>query len=58
MQACYKAAEQLYDEMAAKSPAFNKLYVPWKKFRDEQLFWSQFCESPFDNFMDSTIKRG
>ena len=58
MQACYKAAEELYDEMAAKSPAFTKLYVPWKKFRDEQLFWSQFCESPFDNFMDSTIKRG
>lgn len=58
MQASYKAAEELYQELSDKNPAFKKLYVPWKKFRDEQLVWSQFCEAPFDSFMASTIKRG
>lgn len=57
MQACYKATEQLYEEISAKCPAFNKLYVPWEKFQNEQLLWSRFCESPFDSFMASTIKR-
>ncbi|RYX97120.1 MAG: twin-arginine translocation signal domain-containing protein [Comamonadaceae bacterium] len=58
MQACFKAAEELYGELSAKSPAFKKMYAPWKKFRDEQLVWSQFCETPFDSFMASTIRRG
>ena len=58
MQACHKAAEELYVELSDKSPAFKKIYEPWKKFRDEQLVWSQFCESPFDTFMASTLKRG
>lgn len=58
MQACYKAAEELYSELSDKSPAFKKIYAPWQKFRDEQLFWSQFCETPFDSFMAGTLKRG
>jgi len=58
MEACYKAAEELYVELSDKSPAFKKIYTPWRKFRDEQLVWAQFCESPFDSFMSSTIKRG
>jgi len=57
MQASFKAAETLYQELSDKSPAFKKIYVPWKKFRDEQLMWAQFCEAPFDNFMAGTIKR-
>ena len=58
LQASHKAAEELYQELSDKSPAFKKIYEPWTKFRDEQLFWSQFCEVPFDNFMATTIKRG
>ena len=58
MQASYKAAEELYQELLDKSPAFKKIYLPWTKFREEQLMWQQFCEVPFDNFMASTIKRG
>ena len=40
--------------MAGKSPAFKKIYAPWVKFRDEQILWSRFCETPFDTYMAST----
>lgn len=51
MDACQKAAEELYREMAQKSPAFKRIYEPWAKFRDEQVTWSRVCEMPFDNYM-------
>ncbi|MDB5851058.1 MAG: transporter substrate-binding protein [Rhodoferax sp.] len=54
MQASYKAANELYDELSEKSPAFKKMYGPWLKFRDEQITWGQYCEMPFDSFMAST----
>ncbi len=51
MAACYKASEELYKEIAAKSTKFNKVYEPWKKFRDEQVQWASIAEGRFDNFM-------
>lgn len=54
MQASYKAANELYEELSDKSPAFKKMYGPWLKFRDEQITWGQYCEMPFDSFMAST----
>jgi TRAP-type mannitol/chloroaromatic compound transport system substrate-binding protein len=54
MNACFKVSEQLYAEFASKSPKFNKVYAPWKKFRDEQIQWFSIAEGRFDNFMVST----
>jgi len=54
LQASFKAANELYVELAEKSPAFKKMYGPWVKFRDEQIAWGQYCEVPFDSFMIST----
>ena len=51
MEACFKAAEELYVELCDKSPEFKKIYVAWHKFRDEQILWSRVCENNFDNFM-------
>ncbi|TCZ60958.1 TRAP transporter substrate-binding protein [Roseicella aquatilis] len=51
MQACYKAAFELYEETAAKNPAFRKVYEPWKAFRDSQSQWFRVAESTFDNFV-------
>jgi TRAP-type mannitol/chloroaromatic compound transport system substrate-binding protein len=51
LEACYKAANELYDETAAKNPKFAKVYEPWKKFRGEELLWFQVAEQTFDNFM-------
>ena len=50
MQACYKAAFELYDETAAKNPAFRKVYDHWKAFRDSEYQWFRVAESTFDNF--------
>jgi TRAP-type mannitol/chloroaromatic compound transport system substrate-binding protein len=51
MQACYKAAFELYDETAAKNENFRKVYEPWKAFRDSQFQWFRVAESTFDNFV-------
>jgi TRAP-type mannitol/chloroaromatic compound transport system substrate-binding protein len=51
MQACYKAAFDLYDETAAKNENFRKVYEPWKAFRDSQFQWFRVAESTFDNFV-------
>jgi TRAP-type mannitol/chloroaromatic compound transport system substrate-binding protein len=52
-QAAFKAANELYTEMADKSAAFKRIYVEWEKFRNEQILWQQFCDLPFDNLMVS-----
>jgi TRAP-type mannitol/chloroaromatic compound transport system substrate-binding protein len=51
MEACYKAAQELYGELAAKSPEFKKIYGPWRKFRDDQYLWFRVAENTFDNFV-------
>ena len=51
MQACYKAANEVFDETTEKNAAFKKVFVPWKKFRDEQDLWFSVAENRFDNFM-------
>ncbi len=51
MEACYKAALELYDETSAKNPKFKKVYDEWNKFRaDEQLWW-RIAEFQYDFFV-------
>jgi TRAP-type mannitol/chloroaromatic compound transport system substrate-binding protein len=51
MAACYKAANELYEETSAKNAKFKKVYTAWKQFRDEQVQWFSIAENRFDNFM-------
>ena len=51
LQACYTAANEVYDETAAKNPKFKKVYDQWRAFREEQLTWFRAAEFTFDNFM-------
>ena len=51
MVACFKAAEEVFEETNAKNAAFKKIYEPWKKFRDEEDLWFSVAENNFDNFM-------
>ena len=51
MAACYKATTEVYDEIARKNAKFNKIYGPWKTFRNDQVSWFQVAENRFDNFM-------
>ncbi|PWC86507.1 ABC transporter substrate-binding protein [Azospirillum sp. TSH100] len=50
MEACYKAATELYEETAKANPKFAKIYEPWKKFRDDEYLWFRVAENSFDNF--------
>jgi TRAP-type mannitol/chloroaromatic compound transport system substrate-binding protein len=51
MAACYKEAFALYDETAAKNPAFRKVYEAWKPFRADEYLWFRVGENSFDNFV-------
>jgi len=54
LQACYKAANEVFDETSAKYATFKKVYEPWKKFRDEEILWFRVAEQNFDQFMATT----
>ncbi len=53
MEAAYKAAFDIYDDLAAKNAKWKKIYEPWKKFRDDEYLWFRVAEQPFDNFVYS-----
>lgn len=51
MAACYRASNEVFDDIASKNAKFKKVYEPWKRFRDEQVQWFSIGENRFDNFM-------
>ena len=51
LAACYKAAQEVYEEIATKNAKFKKVYDAWKIFRNEQVQWASIAENRFDNFM-------
>ena len=51
MAACFKATNEVYDEIATKNAKVKTIYEPWKAFRNEQVSWFQVAENRFDNFM-------
>jgi len=57
LDACYKAALEVYEETGAKNPTFKKMYEDMVKFRDEEVLWFSVADRFFDNYM-STVKRG
>jgi TRAP-type mannitol/chloroaromatic compound transport system substrate-binding protein len=53
MDACYKAAMELYAETSASNPLFKKVYDDYKKFMDDQNLWFRIAEGGFANYMYS-----
>jgi TRAP-type mannitol/chloroaromatic compound transport system substrate-binding protein len=51
MLAARKAAFELYEEEAGKNPAFKRIYVEWKKFRDISIQWFKVAEASYANFL-------
>jgi TRAP-type mannitol/chloroaromatic compound transport system substrate-binding protein len=51
LDACHKAALELYEETSAANPKFKKVYDAMKQFRDDQYLWWQFAEYRFDDYM-------
>jgi TRAP-type mannitol/chloroaromatic compound transport system substrate-binding protein len=58
MEAGYKAANELYDELSGKNPDFKKVYDSMRAFRNEEYLWFQVAEYTFDNFMIRARARG
>ncbi|TVO63042.1 TRAP transporter substrate-binding protein [Denitromonas ohlonensis] len=53
MDASYKAAQEVYAETTAASPAFKKIYEAMVKFRDDQNLWHSVADGNFDRFMQT-----
>jgi TRAP-type mannitol/chloroaromatic compound transport system substrate-binding protein len=53
MQAAFKEAMGLYEELSAKNESWKKIYADYSKFRADQNLWFRFTEMGFDRFMQS-----
>jgi len=53
MEACHKAAMQLYDETSAKNPVFKKIYEDYRKFMGDSNLWFRVAEASYSNYMYS-----
>jgi len=51
MDACFKAANEVYTEISAKNEDFKKLWESVKVFRADQYLWLQVADSAYDNYM-------
>jgi TRAP-type mannitol/chloroaromatic compound transport system substrate-binding protein len=58
MDAAYKAANEVYDELSAKNADFKKIYDSYKAFRNEEYLWFQVAEYAFDTYMIRARARG
>jgi len=50
MEACYRAANEVYAETAAANPRFKKIYDSLVAFRGDSYLWWQVAEMTFDSF--------
>jgi TRAP-type mannitol/chloroaromatic compound transport system substrate-binding protein len=57
MEAAQKAAFEIYDEAAEKSPHFKRIYSQWLKFRADQFLWFRVAEMGYDNFTFNSASR-
>jgi TRAP-type mannitol/chloroaromatic compound transport system substrate-binding protein len=51
MEACYKAAIELHDDISKKNESFKKVYDSMKAYRDNGYQWFQVAEIGYDSFM-------
>ncbi|HXN15017.1 MAG TPA: TRAP transporter substrate-binding protein [Usitatibacter sp.] len=56
MDACYKAALELYAETAAKNPKFQKVHDHAMKFMEVEIPWFRVCEANYDTYMQTGRK--
>jgi TRAP-type mannitol/chloroaromatic compound transport system substrate-binding protein len=58
MDACFKAANELYAELAANNANFKKMLESFTSFRNEEYLWFQVAEYSFDTYMIRARARG
>ena len=55
LQASYKAAFELYEEMAEINQDFQQIYQKWQDFRIQIQRWNSINELPFANSVMGTF---
>jgi TRAP-type mannitol/chloroaromatic compound transport system substrate-binding protein len=58
LEACFKAAQELYAETSAANPNFKKVHDNLMAFRGDQYLWWQVAEYTYDTFMIRARARG
>ncbi|MBA1156019.1 TRAP transporter substrate-binding protein [Microvirga mediterraneensis] len=58
LEAAYKAASEVFDEVSAKNADFKKVYESYRAFRNEEYLWFQVAEYAYDTFMIRARARG
>lgn len=53
MKKAYDVSRELYNEEAARNPAWAKIYAEFEKYRKSQNAWFGVAEADFDRFMQS-----
>ena len=51
MEACLKAANEVYAEISAENPTFKRVHDHMMAFRNEQYLWQQVAEYTYESFM-------
>ena len=51
LEACLKAATEVYGEINATNADFKRIYDDMVAFRNDQVLWWQVAEFGFDSFM-------
>ena len=51
LDACFKAATEVYAEYSAKNADFKAVYEHMKAFRSDAYLWQQFSENGYDTYM-------
>jgi TRAP-type mannitol/chloroaromatic compound transport system substrate-binding protein len=54
MDACYKAAFETFDELAAKDADFKRVYAAWLKFIEDSNLWFRVAEYNLDSYRFSS----
>ena len=57
MEACLKAANEIYADISSKNAEFKKVYDNMVAFRGDEYLWWQVAEYTYDTFMIRTRTR-
>ena len=58
MEACWKAATEVYNDLNAKNDKFKKVYDSYMNFRNDEYLWWQVAEFNYDNFIIRQRSKG
>ncbi len=51
MDACWKAANEVYADLSGKNATFKQVYDHFVAFRDDQYLWNQVADHSMDSYM-------